>query len=279
MVNGTAVKSLNDGCELQQRAEISMPQMSSPHPGFVQQGFEKFAAVPQGLSKRYDRGSYQTPYASTDCPTTDADDFYNDESITNVQLSPSRPYPAQRDQEEASTARAHVAEQYVPRFEGANGIVDVPIDGPLPHKPAKTGEPTAPSPGPSAPIQTQPRNLWPEKAVLQELFDAYEQAKDGLEKAQAEFDRRDKQRDRENYSNTRALRRSNGAESIPQVVFDQQWVVRIATLARQLTEAEETFSNAKVAAVNAGWHLNDPDTSSVFEDQDSDGYSPSLVAG
>lgn len=78
--------------------------------------------------------------------------------------------------------------------------------------------------------------------------------------------------------NDRDLRRSGGTEGLPQEEFDLLWVEHNSKLTRALINAEEAFKTARAAAVNGGCHLDDPDASSGFEDDDDEGYPPSREA-
>jgi len=106
----------------------------------------------------------------------------------------------------------------------------------------------------------------------------YVRAKNRLTWAQWEFDLRDETRDREHYWNERDLRRSGGTEGIPEEKFDLLWVEHNSKLTRELIDAEEAFKTARIAAVKGGCELDDPDASSVFEDDENEGYPPSREA-
>lgn len=117
-----------------------------------------------------------------------------------------------------------------------------------------------------------------ESSTCSDLNREYVRTKRRLAWAQWEFDLRDETREREQYWNDRDLRRSGGNEGMPQEEFDLRWVEHNSKLTRQLIDAEEAFKAARIAAVNGGCQVDDPDASSVFEDDDTKGYPPSREA-
>lgn len=144
-----------------------------------------------------------------------------------------------------------------------SGAVDALNGGFQSHHDADTTKLRSPSPVLFAPVH---------------LHGQYWQAKLRLASAQREFDLRHDDRERECDSNQKMLQDSGGVRGMPQELLDLQWVEYISELTRELIEAEEAFKQAKIAAVEGGFDIGDSDMSSLFDDQRSDGYTPSFEA-
>lgn len=131
-------------------------------------------------------------------------------------------------------------------------------------------------PDQSAPMKTKSVEITAsEYAAALKLCREYVRAKHRLAWTQWEFDLRDETHEREHYWNERDLRRSGGAEGLPQEKFDLRWVEHNSKLTREFIDAEEVFKTTRTAAVNGGRAILDLDASSVFEHDRSEGYSPS----
>lgn len=114
----------------------------------------------------------------------------------------------------------------------------------------------------------------PEEESLEHFGRAYATAKHQLQKAQEEFDARDKTRGADQVLNERMQRRSGGTAGFPQAEFDVRWVAHNMKLTRQLIERENAFRRAKAAALEGGYDLRDSDASSGFDNARNDGYPP-----
>lgn len=168
---------------------------------------------------------------------------------------------------------AHPSEQDLEGrpFMRRSNIVNEVVDAPIFSSPSAPGAET---------VKPQPSSLrcGAEVATSVKVRKEYVRTKHRLAWAQWEFDLRDETREREHYWNERDLRRSGGTEGVPQEKFDLLWVEHNSMLTRQLIDAEEAFEAARIAAVNGGCQIDDSDASSVFEDDDNEGYPPSREA-
>lgn len=106
--------------------------------------------------------------------------------------------------------------------------------------------------------------------------EALEDARDGLRYAQEQFDRKGENRKRELSQNMDAvLRGETVAEN--EEDFELRWVLRNRQLTRELLEAEEAVSHAKLAAQGVGLQIDWGTQSSCFADDKADG-SPELAS-
>ena len=164
------------------------------------------------------------------------------------------------------------------QFDAVHSMVSVPTGGSSLHCCAEAATSQNLPPQRSVSVETEPVITLPEDIAALDLYRDYVRAKHRLNRAQWEFDLRDETREHEQYWNDRDLRRSGGTEGLPQEQFDLLWVEHISKLTRALIDAEEAFKTARTAAVSGGCQLEDPDASSVFEDDDDEGYPPSREA-
>lgn len=104
----------------------------------------------------------------------------------------------------------------------------------------------------------------------------YRYAKKRLARAKWAFDLRDETRSQAAFENKAKLKMSNGAKGIPQEEFDVRWVDHISKLTRNVINAEEYFRKTKLAAIRGGCSINDSEAKSVFDNDRSEGYPPSL---
>lgn len=111
------------------------------------------------------------------------------------------------------------------------------------------------------------------------MHETYRRARDALTVARDKFDGRQDARDHATADNDEKIHSSDGPEGILQRKFDMVWLLLIGQLTRQLVDAEDTHQVARAAAIKAGCDLSDGETSSVFDNNASEGYSPSFEQG
>jgi len=217
---------------------------------------------------------------------TDALSVHDRMNATEPRQSSSSVRPSEQDLEECP------AERFMPRSNIGNEIVDAQIFSSPSAPGAEVVKPRALSlrccaevatsqcspPKQPATMETDSTMTASDRSAALKLCREHVHAKHRLAWAQWEFDLRDETRKREHYWNERDLRRSGGTEGIPREEFDLRWVEHNSMLTRQLIDAEEAFKAAKIAAVKGGCRLDDPDASSVSEDDESEGYPPSHEA-
>lgn len=102
----------------------------------------------------------------------------------------------------------------------------------------------------------------------------YREARHRLTWAQREFDDRLDTRDKEEAKNRCMLQESCGEKGMPLKYLDLWWMQHISLLTRNLISAEAAYRTARIAAIEAGYSIDDSKATSIFESR-SEGYSVS----
>ncbi|KAK5165921.1 uncharacterized protein LTR77_008845 [Saxophila tyrrhenica] len=111
-----------------------------------------------------------------------------------------------------------------------------------------------------------------EQQAQRDLQDMYWEAQQRFATAQYNFDDREQQRWDELQMNCDAADRGEDTRDDSPEDFDLRWVQKTHDLTHELAEAEEAFTAAKQACVDAGVDICDDDRMSGFVDDTADGY-------
>ncbi|KAK5682295.1 hypothetical protein LTS10_005421 [Elasticomyces elasticus] len=118
----------------------------------------------------------------------------------------------------------------------------------------------------------------PEDQHRQDLIDAFYAAQNMVQCAQQDFDGKDDQRETELAAYQDAVARGEEVFDVAQEGFDLRWYTVYQDITRNLINAEEAFTVAKAAIVDAGLELLNDDAESGFGDVGSNGYAEEFEA-